>query len=575
MGQLEDLKTRFRDGDQRGALQACEELCRSQPDDLEYKRLCALMHGLTGNFASSSAYLRSILAVSGDDADALFNLGVSEREQRNFAEAGQCYLLYTKKFPNHWEGWANLAECRFQSNDFDESLRAAGAAIRLNPAAIQAWITQGDSQRALKRYEDALKSYKKANSIQAGPIAWHKQGLVLIESGRHPEAIERFSAAIRLAPDFLPALASRGEAFQYLGRIEEALADYQKALSIKPDEAAALKNACVCLLRLRRGGEALELCRNALRRQPGMLTARLGISWVLSEIVPTWHVPMMNDHDRNTAYYAGLKAAVTADRQVFEIGAGSGLLSMMAARLGAKSVVACEAVPLIAETAQRIVERNHCQDVVKILAKTSLEVEVGKDLPEKADLLVHEIFSSELIGEHVLPAIEDAKRRLIKPDAKIIPATASVMIALVGGDDVARYVHVDGAFGFDLQDFNVNSTKKLPLYGEDLQLTLMSEDVEAFHFDFVNDSVFPSQNKTLAITATESGRCYGVLQWIRFAIDETTRFDNHPARKQAVSGWQRIVFRFDEPVILQRGSVVSIFAGHDRSTVWFDILPAA
>src|SRR5574337_87290 len=106
------------------------------------------------------------------------------------------------------------------------------------------------------------------------------------------------------------------------------------------------------------------------------------------------------------AAFQGLKAAIRPEKLVFEIGAGSGLLSMMAARLGARAVVACESVPIIAETARKIVDRNGYHDTVSVLAKSSFDVEIGKDLPERADLLVHEIFSSELIAEYVLPAIE-------------------------------------------------------------------------------------------------------------------------------------------------------------------------
>src|SRR6202000_1804194 len=100
--------------------------------------------------------------------------------------------------------------------------------------------------------------------------------------------------------------------------------------------------------------------------------------------------------------------------------------------------------------------------------KPSTAVQVGQDLPARADVLVHEIFSSELLGEHVLPAIEDAKARLLRAGAQIVPAAASIMIALVGGEELARNLHVDKSFGFDLAEFNAIHPRKRPLYREDL-----------------------------------------------------------------------------------------------------------
>ena len=58
---------------------------------------------------------------------------------------------------------------------------------------------------------------------------------------------------------------------------------------------------------------------------------------------------MINDDERNAAYERALARAVTPDSVVFEIGTGSGLVAMMAARAGARLVVTCEAVPVLAE----------------------------------------------------------------------------------------------------------------------------------------------------------------------------------------------------------------------------------
>ena len=574
MHNIDEIKKIFREGKQIEALSLCEALCQREPTNIEPKRLYAVMHGLMGNYKNSSTYLQDILDQNGDDADALFNIAVCEREQHNFTAAERFYLLYTSKFPKQADGWVNLAECQFRLNNFPASLKSVDTALALNPRSAQAWITKGDSLRAIKRCDEALASYGKANQIQPNAVASLNQGLTLVEINRYKEAVESFSAALRLAPNLLAARSGRADALNHLGRIEDAVADYRAALLAKPTDEAVLKKISVCLVKLNCGREAIQFFRNALEVQPALLTAKLGITWVLSQMIPPWHLPMMNEWDRNNAYYLGMKAAIAPGASVLEIGTGSGLLAMMAAQLGAKTVTTCEAVSLIAETAQQIVEKNNYQDRVTVLAKPSFEIELGSDLPDKADILVHEIFSSELIAEHVLPALEDAKRRLLKPDARILPAAASIMIALVGGDDIGKYLYVKDSFGFDLQDFNAITPKKITLYREDLNHELFSEGTEAFRFDFVNESAFPAQSKTLEIVAHAEGLCYGVIQWIRMEFGEQISFENHPSQSKSISNWQRTVFRFDAPIQLQRGSVVSVVAAHDRSVPWFDLAKA-
>lgn len=571
MQMIDDIKAKFRNGQQAEALQDCEQLCRSQPANLALKKLFATMHGLAGNYQASAQVLREVLAVEGNDADALFNLAVCEREQRNFAAAQDCYALYTRKFPKQWEGWANLAECQFQLRELQAALQSADAALKLNPAAAPAWLARGDTLHGLKQYDEALKSYRKANVGGKNAVAWTRQGDVLNELNRHQEAVDCFAKALQLAPELLPARVGRADALNCLGRIDEAVVDYKAVLAAKPDHEDVLKKISVCLVNRQRGAEAIQLCRQALAVNPSLLTAKLGLSWLIDKIVPNWHVPMMNEFERNNAYYLGMQAAVAPGQLVFEIGAGSGLLSMMAAKLGAQRVVTCEGAPLIADMAREIVATNGYRETISVLAKPSFAVELGPDLPEKADILVHEIFSSGLIEEHVLPAMEDAKQRLLKPGARIIPGAASIMVALVGGDDLGRYLHVKDPFGFDIRQFNAITPKKLPLFRQDLQLELLSDDVEAFRFDFVNDAQYPAEQKVLEITATHAGLCYGVIQWIGLEMDSQTHYQNHPAAKRAVSGWQHLVYRFDEPVQLTPGQRLRIFAGHDRATPWFDL----
>ena len=72
----------------------------------------------------------------------------------------------------------------------------------------------------------------------------------------------------------------------------------------------------------------------------------------LVEAVNDFHYAMINDRPRNEFYRECLRRAIVPGQSiVLEIGTGSGLLAMLAARLGAKKVVAIEASPHMAALA--------------------------------------------------------------------------------------------------------------------------------------------------------------------------------------------------------------------------------
>jgi tetratricopeptide (TPR) repeat protein len=569
---MEALKRKFREGRRAEAIMECEALCRAQPANRELKRLCALMHAAVRHHERALELLVQLRDDGHDDADLLFNIAVCERELERTVEAARAFEAYTSKFPGHADGWAALAECRFQLGQFDQGLTLADRAIQLDARCVPAWTVRGHCQKALGQFADAIESYRQANRLQPTVEAWLNEALSQRELHEPRKAVECLDAAIRLAPDAPALRVARADAHGDAGRLREAVDDYKAALRMAPADEPTLKKASVCLVELNRAGEAIELCRAALKARPDLLAARLGIEWALSKLVPIWHVPMINEVERNQAYHDGLAAAVTPQTAVFEIGTGSGLLAMMAARLGAKQVVTCEAVSLIADTARAVVGRNGYADRITVVAKPSDAVRLEADLPAPADVLLHEIFSSELLGEHVLPAIEDAKRRLLKPGGAVVPASASLMIALVGGDELAKNVHVDTSFGFDLRDFNAIHPKRRPLQREDLSLLLMSEAVEAFRFDFQRDDAFPAERKRIEIRATQDGPCYGLVQWIRLEFGGGVRFENHPLHRRPISNWQHTIYGFDEPLRLTPGAVVSVDAAHDRARPWFDLI---
>jgi len=459
----------------------------------------------------------------------------------------------------------------YNEGRYPEAERAALDFIARHPNSETAWkVLWASLERQGKSSFAALQKLITLSPKDAE--AHFNLGATLTKREDIDGAINAYQRSIELKPDYAEAFNNLGQIYYSAGRFGDASDCCQRAIQYKPNFVEAHTNLAHIFAKQRQPLLAISHYRKALDIAPTFLEAQHGLNTVLTKSVPKWHVPMMNEHQRNDAYFSALKAAITADTKVLEIGTGSGLLAMMAAKAGAQKVTTCEVEPLLAETARQIIADNNFDKIVSVIPKASTKVEVGADLETKADVLVSEIFSNELLGEGVLRSLEDAKKRLLIPGGRVIPATGSIMIALFGGDDAKRNLLVENSYGFNLQRFNDIVPKKATIIRHDLDIQILTDDVEAFRFEFEKDAVFPGETKTLNIPVKTAGVCHGIIQWIRLDMDDVTVYENHPRQKSAVANWQHFAFVFPSPMHVTPGQVAVIAAHHDKNTPWFTFL---
>lgn len=188
-----------------------------------------------------------------------------------------------------------------------------------------------------------------------------------------------------------------------------------------------------------------------------------------------------------TCYIAGIDAG--SDMTVLDIGSGTGLLSMMAAGAGAPLVVGCEREPLLARTAGALLAANGygpktaptVTSTVTIHQKLSNELSVSAvaaapaedaapaeaggpaELPLRANLVVHEIFGTDPLSEHVLPAMRDVQQRLAAPGAVFVPSDVAVVAALARSETLLRLgaLPAGGGAGIDLSPLQALAPRKV------------------------------------------------------------------------------------------------------------------
>ncbi|WP_084580214.1 protein arginine N-methyltransferase [Sphingomonas azotifigens] len=385
---------------------------------------------------------------------------------------------------------------------------------------------------------------------------------------RPEDALAAWDELLAIEPDHVVALHEKGLTLHWLGRSDQAIAPLERACALDPGNPTALGNLAVVLADVGRTLEALTLFRRALALQPDNLHLRHQARRLGAASVPFWHIPMMNDTPRNDAFEAAIRAAIAVagpEAGVLDIGAGSGLLSLMAARAGARKVVACEMEPMIAEMAAQIVARNGYADRITVHAMPSTELAVGKELDAPAKILVSEILSSDLLTEKVLDTFEDAHRRLLAPDAIVIPRAASAIGCLVASETLADYAFVGEVSGFDLSPFSDFAPQRLPIHGTMTGWQRLSDDVELVRLN-LTEKKHDATLARLRIPVTASGRAIGIVQWMHIDLAEGIVFDNHPDGYQD-GGWLQVLHSFPAPIDVQAGDTLDIAVGHDRITL--------
>lgn len=317
--------------------------------------------------------------------------------------------------------------------------------------------------------------------------------------------------------------------------------------------------AMLCPLLRDRGmhDDALALARAAIEAAPESAAIRDDVATSMSAGVPRFHVPMMLDQTRNRAYAAAIARMVRPGMLVLEIGCGAGLLAMLCARAGAR-VVTCEENPIIAAVAARIIENNGLAGSITLVRKRSTELAVSVDLPEPADLLIHEVFGAMLFNEGVTAALTDARQRLTKPGAPALPPRAMIRCLLVNDTAGSAPSRLHDVEGFDLSAWQTIASPSLML-GKHHQHRMLplTDAVSGLRMDYDSAPAFGPMSETL-IVESRGGRIDGIVQWIALDFGNGEMLENNPFVDGPKSSWAPVYTPLIAPIETAPGDLLEI-----------------
>lgn len=261
---------------------------------------------------------------------------------------------------------------------------------------------------------------------------------------------------------------------------------------------------------------------------------------------------MITDRPRMVPYVEALRRAVRPGCVVLDIGAGTGIFSLLACQLGAGEVHAVEPDAAI-EVARQMAAANGCADRIRFHPALSTEI----TLPRPADVIVSDLRGVLPLLQRHIPSIADARRRLLTPGGVLIPRRDRLWAALV--EDARLYrPHAEpwlaNDYGLDLRAGHrlvVNTWRKVNAAADQLLVT-----PQAWATLDYRSIESPNVAGALSWPAERRGTAHGVLVWFDAELAEGIGFSNAPGQPELIYG--QAYFPLREPLPLEEGDLVEV-----------------
>jgi len=172
------------------------------------------------------------------------------------------------------------------------------------------------------------------------------------------------------------------------------------------------------------------------------------------------HEEMLKDEVRTLTYRNSMyhNKHLFKGKVVLDIGCGTGILSIFAAKAGASRVFGIDCSDIVNQ-ATEVVKDNNLDDIITIIKGKVEEVELPEGI-EKVDIIISEWMGYCLFYESMLETILHARDKWLKPDGLLFPDRASLYICAI---EDRQYKDDKINWWDDVYGFNMSCIRKLAL----------------------------------------------------------------------------------------------------------------
>lgn len=271
------------------------------------------------------------------------------------------------------------------------------------------------------------------------------------------------------------------------------------------------------------------------------------VSLVLDE-----HREYLSDRNRLDAYARAIAEVVKPGSVVVDLGAGTGIMGLLACRAGAGRVYCVEESPLIGLT-REIAQANGVADRIVFVKDFSTHM----SLPEKADVVVADQIGRFGFEAGVLEYFSDARRRFLKPGGVLLPSCIDLVVAPVEHEPQWREIEF---WSGRPAGFAFGPARRIAA-NTGYPVTLQPEHLLAppvMIASLATDECPGSISGLAATTAIQrAGRLHGIGGWFRAQLSPAVRMSNGPQEPGRI-GRRNVFFPLDRPVAVEQGDTVCV-----------------
>ncbi|KAF9073587.1 protein arginine N-methyltransferase [Rhodocollybia butyracea] len=274
------------------------------------------------------------------------------------------------------------------------------------------------------------------------------------------------------------------------------------------------------------------------------------------------HEEMLKDSVRTGSYRNAIinNPHLFKGKTVLDVGCGTGILSMFAAKAGASHVVGIDMSNII-DQAQKIIDANGFSSTIT-LVKGKLE---ESTLPiDKFDIIISEWMGYFLLYESMLDTVLLARDQYLKPGGLIFPDNATMYLAAIEDQDYKeeKINFWDNVYGFDYSCIKDIALRE-PLVDTVELKSVVTDPCMIKHINLLTakkeDLTFEVPFK---LRATRNDYAHAFLAWFDISFDCThkkVKFSTGPHAQY--THWKQTVFYTQNTITVSEGDDIT---GHLR-----------
>lgn len=265
---------------------------------------------------------------------------------------------------------------------------------------------------------------------------------------------------------------------------------------------------------------------------------------------PSVHADMVFDATRVRSYESAIRRTVNPGDVVVDVGAGTGLLSFLCVKAGARLVYAIERSPIL-EWAKALARDNQMQDAIVFHNMDSRDV----ILPESADVVVSEIIGHLAFEEGLAEALVDAKSRFLRPGGTLIPGATTLYSALVHEHELYP-TYIDGwgtLWGINYSRLREKACKTVYIC-QIPERDLLSRPQAILATDF-SEVVDELDGKHFSYRVLRDGLVNGLAFWFDASLAQHVSLSSGP---WVNSHWKQAFVPFERPLNVRRDEQVTV-----------------